>query len=439
MSTENLDFTVGTNQTTIELNTNEIAFAPTTINLDFGITTPGPANLSFEVTPASANLVVNSNDLSFNPNGFNMSMFAGGLGVPGGNSTTVQYNNGGQLGGMANVTYANGNITFSNIANVKIGGGYNGQFIKTDGTGNISFGSLNPGGSNTQLQYNNNGNFAGISNVTFDGSNLSLGNIDKIKITSGPAYGGMFLKTDGEGNVSFSAIPAGGLATQLQYSNSTGYLAGITNTTYDGTTLTLGAASDIAITGGSAGYVLNTDGYGALSWIPQAGGSGNGVPNGATYTIQYNAGNGKFHGSDNFTYTPSVGTINIQQVAEKVTIDGTGATGTQQYDLMTQSIILKTANATSAFAINFRGNSTTTLNSVMATGRTMTCTFINKNGANTYYPSGYTIDGNIVTPLWFDGSPPGAGSINSYDIFTYNITKTAANTFIIFASAARYA
>jgi len=36
-------------------------------------------------------------------------------------------------------------------------------------------GSTNPGGSNTQVQYNNSGSFGGSSNMTFDGTNLAVG------------------------------------------------------------------------------------------------------------------------------------------------------------------------------------------------------------------------------------------------------------------------
>ena len=42
-----------------------------------------------------------------------------------------------------------------------------------------------PGGSNTQLQYNNNGALAGIPNVTFNGRNLRLGNVANLKILGG--------------------------------------------------------------------------------------------------------------------------------------------------------------------------------------------------------------------------------------------------------------
>ena len=52
-----------------------------------------------------------------------------------------------------------------------------GTTVTINGNGVISAVSSGgtPGGSNTQVQYNNNGAFAGSSNLTFDGSNLTVG------------------------------------------------------------------------------------------------------------------------------------------------------------------------------------------------------------------------------------------------------------------------
>ena len=59
-----------------------------------------------------------------------------------------------------------------------------------------------PGGSNTQLQYNNNGSFNGISTVTWNGSNLNLGAVGNVKITGGS--NNYLVLTDGTGNLSFN-------------------------------------------------------------------------------------------------------------------------------------------------------------------------------------------------------------------------------------------
>ena len=53
--------------------------------------------------------------------------------------------------------------------------GTNGQVIKTDGSGNLSFTDLSAtaAGSNTQVQFNNSGDLAGSTNLTFDGTILT--------------------------------------------------------------------------------------------------------------------------------------------------------------------------------------------------------------------------------------------------------------------------
>jgi hypothetical protein len=66
------------------------------------------------------------------------------------------------------------NVSLGNVANIKILGGINGYVLTTDGAGNLTWaaggggGNGNPGGSNTQIQYNNNGMFAGSPFLTFN-------------------------------------------------------------------------------------------------------------------------------------------------------------------------------------------------------------------------------------------------------------------------------
>ena len=55
----------------------------------------------------------------------------------------------------------------------------------------------------------------------------------------------------------------------------------------------LGNISNVIITGGTSGYVLQTNGSGNLSWAAPGGGSDTGqmpyyIPSGTTYTVQEN-------------------------------------------------------------------------------------------------------------------------------------------------------
>ena len=64
-------------------------------------------------------------------------------------------------------------VTLCTIANLKIGGGTNGQYMITDGSGNLSWSPLNITGASTGVAYFGAGNaLTGTANFTWDGSNL---------------------------------------------------------------------------------------------------------------------------------------------------------------------------------------------------------------------------------------------------------------------------
>jgi len=78
------------------------------------------------------------------------------------------------------------------------------------------------------------------------------------------------------------------------------------------------------------------------------------------------------------------GTGKIQAVKEKVTVTAVASTGTINYDFLTQAVLYHTTVATGQFTINLRGSSSTTLNSLMSVGESMTGAYLN---TNTTFPS----------------------------------------------------
>jgi hypothetical protein len=76
---------------------------------------------------------------------------------------------------------------------------------------------------------------------------------------------------------------------------------------------------------------------------------------------------------------------------------------------------------------------------MMATGQSVTMTFLVTQGATAYYNSAVTIDGASVTPKWLGGSAPSAGNINGVDVYTYTVIKTGSAAYTVFASQSRYA
>lgn len=124
---------------------------------------------------------------------------------------------------------------------------------------------------------------------------------------------------------------------------------------------------------------------------------------------------------------------------ETTTVSATAATGTVNFDVITQGVLYYTTNASANFTLNVRGNSGTTLNTLMATGQSITIVFLNTNGTTAYYPTAYTIDGTSVTPKWQSGTAPTAGNVSAIDAYSLTITKTASATYTVFASQTKFA
>jgi hypothetical protein len=83
---------------------------------------------------------------------------------------------------VANVVAANQIVAYNLanlgcVQNVKIFGGNSGQYLQTDGQGNLSWGSgdsLGPAAPNNSVQFNNDGQFGGTANFTWDNANSNL-------------------------------------------------------------------------------------------------------------------------------------------------------------------------------------------------------------------------------------------------------------------------
>ena len=132
------------------------------------------------------------------------------------------------------------------------------------------------------------------------------------------------------------------------------------------------------------------------------------------------------------------GTGRIQQMQEKTTTTAIAATGTINYDLLTQAVLYYTTAATAQFTVNFRGSSSTALNTMLSVGDSMTAAFLNTN--STFYTTFVTVDGtstNVVTK-WQGGSVPSSGN-SGIDTYSFSIIKTAASTYTVLASQTQFA
>jgi hypothetical protein len=121
---------------------------------------------------------------------------------------------------------------------------------------------------------------------------------------------------------------------------------------------------------------------------------------------------------------------------ERTTVSATAAATTVNFDAVTQGVLYYTTNASANWTLNVRGDSSTTLNSILATGDALTVSFLVTNGATAYYQTAFNIDGTTsgVTVEYSGGTAPASGNASSVDVYTYTIIKTASATYTVFGA-----
>jgi hypothetical protein len=135
------------------------------------------------------------------------------------------------------------------------------KLIFADGTDVVDVAlSSPPGGSDTQVQFNDNGAFGGSANFTWDGSNVTIGAQGDLRLadSSGGEYVALQAPTTVASNVTFTLPGADGTADQVLTTNGSGVLSFAT--------ISGGASWQAVITADPAnavagnGYFCNTTG-----------------------------------------------------------------------------------------------------------------------------------------------------------------------------------
>lgn len=367
-------------------------------------------NANIVVEPITLTVTDTTQSLDVTVDSTNLNIYtATGVSKPAGNVGELQYHATGNIfGAIANSNVdANGNLVFNNLSNLKIAGGTSAYYLQTDGTGNLTWaaggtptGNGVPSGANTQIQLSDgSGGFDSGAGFTFNkASNI-------LSVPGNVVSTGIY---DGDG---------GGLSN-IAGANVTGTVANATNATIAGTA-TYATSAGSATTATSAGSATTA---GTVTTAAQP----NITSVGTLSSLSVN-------GNVNITATTS-----IQQAKEKVTVTATSATGTIDYNILDQAILYYTSNSSNNFVLNVRGNATTTLDTVMSTGESMTFTFINTNAGLPYYLTGIEIDSFSRTINWIDGSAPTTGSPNSLDVYGFNVIKIGANSYTILGSVGAY-
>jgi hypothetical protein len=145
--------------------------------------------------------------------------------------------------------------------------------------------------------------------------------------------GNLILSPNGTGNVvsNVSVLPNTanthdlGSATKpwstVYSQNLNATRANIANATITSSSNITVAVGNLHITGGTNGYVLQTDGNGELSWTAMTGGAGNGNPGGSNTQIQFN-NDGAFAGSSTFVFDSATDTVTANNLTITTRING---------------------------------------------------------------------------------------------------------------------
>jgi len=234
----------------------------------------------------------------------------------------------------------------------------------------VAWNFLQAGGTSGQLQFNDGGALGGSANLTFDSvtSNLGL---------------------------------TGNAILQNIYSNGTANVANLnSNGTVNFTSsanVTLGPIGNIHISGGSSGYVLQTNGSGALQWVsPSSVGIG-----GTNTQVEFND-EGSFGGSANFTFDKTTNTLAVDNVTLLATGNLTGGN-------------LVSANY-------FTGTLTTGAQpNITSVGTLSTLTVTANANSGNIYTGNLSLTGAVITSLV-------PGTSNTYDLG--NSTSAWRNVYV---------
>lgn len=320
-----------------------------------------------------------------------------------------------------------------------------------------------PATSGSSILYGNGS--GGFSNVTinaglsFSTGTLSLSNTTVTAAAYGSASQVPTYTVDAQGRLTAASNTNIAIAANAITSGTLAINRGGTagNATPTAGAIAYGTGTAYAFTtAGTSGQVLTSSGAGAPTWTTPTTGTvtGTGTTNYVAKfssssaigsSVLYDDGTSVGVGTASPTArltiagTSALFAVKTPNIVETATVSATAATGTIAYDLTTQSVLYYTSNASANWTVNFRASSTTSLNTALAVGESVTAVFMVTQGATARYNSAVQVDGTAVTPKWQGGSAPTSGNANSIDVYTYSIIKTASATFTVLASVTKFA
>jgi len=274
---------------------------------------------------------------------------------------------------------------------------------------------ITPGRLTTTTHLSVGGSASFTGNVSLSGSAAIVGNttIGGTLIVTGATTNSSNL-TVGSGSANFLNVTGSGSFTR-QLNALRGINIFVDSTERDAVITSPTAGVEVYLTGASAGYVYN-----GATWVESVSAT-------STTTLT------------NKTLTsPLINAGILASPEERISISSTSASGTTNIDLISTTVKNFTSNAAANWSFNFRGDGSTTLNSILTTGDAITCAIMVPQGTTAYYPTAVTVDGNALTPKYQGGDAPSAGNASSTDVYSYTIIKTGDATFSVFGSQSQF-
>jgi hypothetical protein len=160
--------------------------------------------------------------------------------------------------------------------------------------------------------------------------------------------------------------------------------------------------------------------------------SGVGINTTSPSTPLHVVGNTQLTGSLSIT-----GSTYIRPIIEHVVGTSSAPPTTLNYNVLDGAILFHSGSATANWTLNFRGNASTTLNSIMPVSSSTTVTLLTRT-TTAYSSSAYQIDGTSIAPRW-QGGVSGSGNANSIDAHTFTIIKISSTpTYLLLGSITKY-
>lgn len=263
-----------------------------------------------------------------------------------------------------------------------------------------------------------------VSVVDANGNVTTNLNAPTANVTANTVYANYYKYANGV----IITTTAAGTNTQVQYNNAGNFGASaefVFNSASNLLTVqniaisnisNLGNVENVRILGGINGYFLQTDGTGNLTWTAGGGGGGNGNPGGANTQVQFNDA-GVFNGDAGFTYNKNTNTLHVDNLEA-----GEAGFG----NITITSNIISTGNIEAAYFLGDGSQLTNVSATTSATANTVTNNS-QPNITNVGTLSSLDLSGNITNANWVFSNYFAGNGNSLFGIVGSNIVGTVAN------------